>query len=550
MLYAAPVLAMMYWASERQRARGIIAIGLVGVLLALVFAITMRTWRRFFLAQMPLSLLAVLFVAYTFTYHMPPGRTAALIVLLASWEQVLGYLQLPQGRLIVGALTGWCVTYVGLATGVGDTLIFVRPVVVLCRLAVYAMLPATAYAATDSAQLIDGLALNPMAGSLFFVGGKLLEQRRELHGSRVNKTPYHAHRSGSEEVHVFVLGESSRRDSWSAYGYRRPTTPYVDRIKNEAILLQHAKADANLTEWAVPIMLTGLGPDEYSPDKVHGNLLDLAHEAGYSTAWLVNNNVAISNSVGVDPDKLVQPTDLNGNINGRHTLDEALLSAYHEELIRSGSPRFIGIHLMGSHWEYFARYPKRFQIFTTPSGFAMVTLASVFAVDSKTATAVMDQYDDSLLYTDWFLQQVIEGARALKVPVTVTYYPDHGELLQELDGAAGHGAPVYSPHEFAVPAFIWINDAYRRLHPDLVRALQGNATLEVRSHNLLPTLAQLMGIRWSGADPRRSLASNQYVPDRDMPYVAGGRLVKGDEEVDGPMPADLVPEHQSPKPHP
>ena len=526
-VYCAPVVTMMYWASGSQKLRGVMTIALVAVLLMFVVAVTTLTWRRFFLVQLPMSLVAVAFVCYTLMFHMPPGRTLALIVLLASWEQVLGFVALPQGALLVALMVGWGVGYYFLATKFGDESIFVGPVIKLSRVVLALTLPVTAYAALDSAQLIDGIALNPMTGSLIFIGGKLFQEEHELHGSRVNKTPYGAHRNGLEEVHIFVLGESARRDSWSAYGYHRPTTPYVDSLRGEITLLLDAKSDANLTEWAVPILLTGLKPDHYSLGKVRGNLFDLAHEAGYSTAWLVNNNLAISNMIGVYPDHLDFPPDMKGNINGRHTLDEALLDAYQRELGRSGTSRFIGFHLMGSHWEYYARYPKTFQKFANQAALNKETMTSVLLDDPKVESALVDDYDNSLLYTDWFLQQVIEKARTLKVPATVTYFSDHGENLQSLDGMAGHGGPAYSRREFEVPAFVWVNSAYRRLHPDVVRALQSNADKEIRSHNVFGTLAQMMGIRWPGADPRGSFASGQFVPDVGMPFIAGGQVVAG-----------------------
>jgi glucan phosphoethanolaminetransferase (alkaline phosphatase superfamily) len=373
--------------------------------------------------------------------------------------------------------------------------------------------------------MIDGIALNPMAGSMMFIGGKLIQESHELHGSLVDKTPYGAHRERSEEVHIFVLGESARRDSWSAYGYHRPTTPYMDALKNEAIFLQHAKADANLTEYVVPILLTGRTPQTVKISSVHGYYFDLAHEAGYSTAWLVNNNLAISNSIGVYPDTLVFPPDMQGNINGRHTLDETLLNGFQREIDRRGSSRFIGLHLMGSHWEYSTRYPKSFRKFGDPVQLDRLTMASILVEDPEVLATLVDDYDNSILYTDWILHLIIEKARALNVPATVTYISDHGENLEALDGTAGHGGPVYTQHAFEVPAFVWVNDAYRRTHPALVRALRSNAGKEIRSHNVFFALAQIMGIRWPDADAHKSFASSQFTPDVDMPFIAGGMLV-------------------------
>src|SRR3954471_20531109 len=65
----------------------------------------------------------------------------------------------------------------------------------------------------------------------------------------------------------------------------RSTTPYMDKLKNEAIFLQDAVADANLTFWSVPIILTGITPEQFTTAPIRGNIVDLAKEAGYSTTW-------------------------------------------------------------------------------------------------------------------------------------------------------------------------------------------------------------------------------------------------------------------------
>jgi glucan phosphoethanolaminetransferase (alkaline phosphatase superfamily) len=226
----------------------------------------------------------------------------------------------------------------------------------------------------NSADLIDGIALNPTAGSLIFIGGWLPRAHSEMLGSSIHKTPYRAHRAGGEEVHILIIGESERRASWSAYGYHRMTTPFMDKVKHEAVFLENATADANLTSWAVPIILTGMSPEEFALDKIRGNLVDLANEAGYSTAWVDNQDIQAATAVGVSATHTINPIDLHADSMGRHTLDEVLLPAIERELHRSGAPRFIVIHMMGAHWEYYRRYPKSFQRFGTGQGLSLLSI--------------------------------------------------------------------------------------------------------------------------------------------------------------------------------
>jgi len=359
-----------------------------------------------------------------------------------------------------------------------------------------------------------------------FFGVKMPHAHDELHGKLVVKTPFHAQRIGTdEEVHVLIVGESARRASWSAYGYARATTPYLDGLEKngEAIFLHDAMSDANLTILAVPIILTGLTPQESAQGQRRGgNLLDLAKEAGYTTSWMVNQDVGVSTSMGIAADHLEYPPDLHEGLFSRRTLDETLLPAYRREIARTGQPRLIGMHVMGSHWEYYLRYPKSFQRFGSAQKLSMLTSATT---DRSMVDTLEDAYDNSVLYTDWFLQQVIEQARSLQVPATVTFIPDHGEASPSLDGGAvGHGSATYVPAEFEIPAFIWVNAAYRNAHPEKVAALEANASKEIRSHDVFYTVADLMGITWPGAAPERSFASARFVPDRTKEHLVRGVL--------------------------
>jgi glucan phosphoethanolaminetransferase (alkaline phosphatase superfamily) len=522
LLLWAPTLWMADWALAAYRLRGALTVLTVALLIAVLFAMCTRTWRKFFLFMFPLFMLSLGFLIYTLSFQMPPGHTLSMILMGASWEELRGFFGMAQGRALVPLLLGSAISYLGLAITLRHVEVFTARVKWLSRLAVLSLIPLAGYCAWDPAQLIDGMSLNPMFGSLLFLGATLPDASREVHGGRVHKIPYGARRQGGEEVHILIVGESVRRASWSAYGYDRPTTPFLDTLKSEAIFFKDAVADANLTESAVPMMLTGMTPENFGVQNIRGNILDLAKEAGYSTSWLVNQDMGISTALGVNPDRLVNPPDVNANINGRHTYDEVLLPGLQKELAREGASRFIGIHMMGSHWEYYRRYPAKFRRFGSGDDPGMLAM---FLDDEKDQKAVLDSYDNSILYTDWFLQQIIESARKLNVPASVTFFPDHGEDLQTLDGQTGHGQPAYTQHAFEIPAFIWVNDAYRKSHRQLVEALTANSSKEVRTHNVFYTVADLMGITWSGAVPGSSVASAGFVPDEKMQHFAGGVLV-------------------------
>ncbi|MBS0579883.1 MAG: phosphoethanolamine transferase [Proteobacteria bacterium] len=521
-LAAAPFIAMLTWAAISHRAAGsIVTLLVTSVLCWLLLAGCTRTWRYLLLAYFPFLLASVAYAGYTVGFGIVPGHTLAVLTVSASWEELRGLWTVWQGKWLLLPLLALLGTYLWLAWQTPVTPIFAGRTYLVTRVLLGLSVPAVAFAAHNTQQLIDGVALNPIVGTVMFTAGQVPRARAEIRGEAIQRLPYHATRAGTaEEVHVLVIGESARRGSWSVYGYARQTTPYLERIKDESIFFTHAVADANLTSLAVPMLLTGMTPEEVLSAKPHGTLLDLAREGGYFTTWLVNQDLGISTAIGVVADELVYPPDPQMTFFGRRVSDSALLPAYERALGRGGHSRFIGMHIMESHWEYFHRYPPAFQRFGDPSHLDSMSLllkgGSIFP-------DLTDAYDNSTLYADWFLQQVIEQARKLTVPVTVTFVPDHGESLPQLDdGAAGHGQAVYSAAQFDIPAFIWANASYRAAHEAEFAALKANAGRRVRSHDFFYTEAQLMGITWPGAAPGRSIAASDFRPDGTSAYLIGG----------------------------
>jgi glucan phosphoethanolaminetransferase (alkaline phosphatase superfamily) len=511
-----PYLSLAAWLAASGRLASVAAFGASVLLIGGLLAVVARSWRRFFWLNAPFWLLAVVFAGYTLTYGDVPSELLAYVLATSSWEEVRGFFGIWQGERLLVETAVLAAIYLILAARSPLTPIFSRRVpawrlklpaviVVLC-----------AVAALSPGAVKGGLAANPLVGGILFAIGPLHDANSLVHGTGIPKVRYDADRIAAMEVHILIIGESARRDSWSVYGYSRPTTPYLEKLRGQAIFFQHAVADANVTICAVPILLTGMSPSGFDLKAVRGNLVGLAGDAGYSTAWLMNQDPHISLLTGSHADRMVYPPSLHTLASGKLPLDEVLLPEVRDELKHATEARFIGLHVIGSHWAYDSRYPARFKLFGSGP-----PLTYFDAVSGKPDQRVVDAYDNSVLYTDWFIGQIIEAARALSVPVTVTYFSDHGEDLYLLDGRSGHGAASYSKHQFDIPAFVWVNSAYRAAHPDKVQAMEQNAGKEIRSHNVFYSVADLMGIHWPGARPAESFASPAFVPDVETPLIAG-----------------------------
>jgi glucan phosphoethanolaminetransferase (alkaline phosphatase superfamily) len=520
LLLCAPYVPLSIWLARTKGLQSLSALVASIVLAMLVMVVCARTWRRFFLLQFPLVLLSAAFATYTLSYDMVPSDFLAYVLATASWDEFRGFFSIWQGQRLLVAAISLTAIYLLLALWSPPGPISSSPNPRIRRTVLGVVAVLSAFAALRPAALIAGIAANPVIGTALFVAGPLGHARAAVDGKAISKVPYGASRSNTDEVHILVIGESARRDSWSVYGYQRNTTPYLEKLRGEAVFLQNAMTDANLTVCAVPILLTGMSPAHFDMGGIRGNLVDLAKEGGYSTAWLMNQDAHISLLTGVHADRMVYPPSISALVAGHLPLDESLLPEVRRQIARPGAARFIGVHVIGSHWQYDARYPAAFERFGSGKGLGYLSVLA-----HKSDPRLVNTYDNSVAYTDWFLAQIIEEARKLSVPATVTYVADHGEDLYALDGNSGHGTPSYTRHQFDIPAFVWMNSAYREAHPDKVQALIQNAAKQIRTHNMFYSVADLMGIHWPGASSSESFASPGFVSDSQSPYIAGGTLV-------------------------
>jgi glucan phosphoethanolaminetransferase (alkaline phosphatase superfamily) len=211
-----PYLALGAWLGHAKGMQSVAAyVASVGLLLWL-FAFVARTWRRFFLLQFPLLLLGVAFAAYTLSFDNLPGQVIAYVLATSSWEEVRGFFSIWQGQRLLLAALLLASIYLILAWRSPPRPIPRSRNVYLRWGPMVAVVLLSGYAAPNSAALIDGIATNPIFGTAMFLDGPLRHAEAAVNGTAMQKLSYGASHIHSEEVHILVIGESARRDSWSA----------------------------------------------------------------------------------------------------------------------------------------------------------------------------------------------------------------------------------------------------------------------------------------------------------------------------------------------
>jgi lipid A ethanolaminephosphotransferase len=138
-------------------------------------------------------------------------------------------------------------------------------------------------------------------------------------------------------------------------------------------------------------------------------------------------------------------------------LDEQLLDGMDTLLRDAKGNMLLVLHQLGSHGPaYYRRYPASFERFKP----------ACQTDDLRTCSQneIVNAYDNSLLYTDFFLGRLIDFLeRAQKTHDTaMLYVSDHGESLGE-GGLYLHGMPyaIAPDEQTRVPFVLWMSQAFR-----------------------------------------------------------------------------------------
>jgi len=296
--------------------------------------------------------------------------------------------------------------------------------------------------------------------------------------------------SGRELV-IMEVGETVRADRLSLNGYARETTPLLVQESN-LFSYQEVTACGTSTVVSVPCMFAQAGRETFDGRAVRytENVLDVLTRIGVSVLWRDNN----SDSKGVAVRVLYEDfqTSATNPVCDVECRDVGMLSGLQEFIDRQPSDILIILHQMGNHGpSYFKRYPAAFERFTPACHSGEFSECSLEEIGNA--------YDNAILYTDWFLTQVIA---LLKVntpafETTMLYVSDHGESLGE-KGIFLHGFPyALAPDaQTRVPMLLWLGEN-SDVEPESVLARLGRPT----SHDtIFHSLLELFEVKSAAAD--------------------------------------------------
>jgi len=259
-------------------------------------------------------------------------------------------------------------------------------------------------------------------------------------------------KSDDRELVIVVVGETARTDHFSLNGYSRNTNPNLSKEKR-IISFSNISSCGTSTAISVPCMFAQAGRDDFNVKQARKteNALDILHKANVNILWRDNN----SSSKGV-ADRVTfedyRSDDMN-TICDPECRDVGMLEGLQKYIDQKNGDILIVLHQMGSHGPaYYKRYPQEFEKFKP----ACRTLE----LASCSQEELINAYDNTILYTDYFLSKVIALLKenTPQFETTMLYVSDHGESLGE-SGMYLHGMPyVFAPEaQTRVPVIVWMS---------------------------------------------------------------------------------------------
>ena len=161
------------------------------------------------------------------------------------------------------------------------------------------------------------------------------------------------------------------------------------------------------------------------------------------------------------------------------------------------------LHQLGNHGPaYFKRYPPAFRKYEPTCDSADLAKCS--------QEAIVNTYDNALLYTDHMLAQTIAflTKQDRKYHTAMIYLSDHGESLGE-NGLYLHGVPysIAPKVQTEVPMVMWFSPGFAKSFSLDTDCLRQRSSLPASHDNLFHSVLGLLDVRTSVYDSKMDLSA-------------------------------------------
>lgn len=465
--------------------------------------IKQKTWRFIFLSfVMILNFGQMAHLSYYGTQILP----AEIYLLFTQWHEIQGTLLvelhhtlIPLLFTIVPLTLGWLLLKKNQNTYANKWMVALFAIYFIYNPA-RTLVTGNTWGRQPSTRELGGM--NVYLASSYFLGRILPHKLKGEHKTQQNSsTELKLTKAGTAKWDkvIFILGESLTPHHMELFGYKRPTTPFLNTLKeNPNFDYTIGLSGGVSTDIAVAFLLNmGFGSaGSLKAAKGEHCLFRLAKQQGLKTRFHSIQSAQQLRYIApyicgpfLDEYKAMEEVAPH-TIDHQAALDRDLLPAV-KEVLKTPSKEFIMLHQRGSHGPWALRSSKESQKFPHDSP--------------------VNYYDNSVVEFDQFMKELHGMLSESKEKILVLYVSDHGEGLGE-DGHWGHGSLNRQSFEIPVLMMSFNQNLPVKLRPNLTH------------YNLSMMLAQELGYQ-SNQDPLAPI-ENYIIFGNDIDGFAGKAQVE------------------------
>lgn len=333
------------------------------------------------------------------------------------------------------------------------------------------------------------------------------------------------------EIYVLVVGETSRAENWSLYGYERETTPKLKQ-KQGLVFFNDAITQSNTTHKSVSIMLSAASAENYDVIYKQKSIIEAFKEVGFTTVFLSNQgaNNTFTQYFAESADYYRNIRSVGTKLVTVENYDDALLPIFRHCIDSIQNNLLVVMHTYGSHFNYQERYPRKFSKFKPDN---------VTEITRKEKEKLLNAYDNTILYTDDFLAQITDILENTEACSAMLYASDHGEdILDDSRMRFLHASPNPTFYQLRIPMIAWFSGNYHNDFPEKVEVARINKVKPVATNAIFHTLLDIASIKTSYlkqdlslVNPSFKIAKRMYLGDHDNPVFFYNANLKKEDKI-------------------
>lgn len=312
---------------------------------------------------------------------------------------------------------------------------------------------------------------------------------------------------------VVVIGESLTRNHMQLYGYGRSTNPLLSAKKDSICVFTDVVSPQVHTIPVIRSVLTFTERGDYDYFTTKPSVFELFNRAGYNTYFI--SNQPFEGNFKSSYHTLLELARHTYDLTPKKEHDGVVLDKL-QEIMKSDTlqNKLIVIHLIGNHMAYKFRYPSNFSVFDNKEDHFIQATNYL----NKEAQQAIDEYDNSVLYNDFVIANIIDVLNKASDDAAMVYFSDHGEELYDYRNFAGHAYEKVSAYMCEVPFILWLSPDFMKNRPDLhIDTKRPYSTVD-----FIYSISNLAGLEYIDYNSQRSMFSKDFIPNSryvgDIPY--------------------------------